>query len=353
MAIKKIAPNRYRVTVSVRDKNKGYPITKQKTVDGTRSQAVIAESDMLKELKARSLTSAYAVTFGDAIDLHVKHLRIAGRLSKRHEYQIVCVRKALGHIRLEVFANQYEQYIKHYTQTPTPRGTPPTGATINRHIAIVRAAFNRLVDLEVLDKNPITKMRFPRYEENPRDRYLTQEERLLLLSTIKQHRPFILPIIQYMMLVPCRTSELTTARREQYNPFTNTIYIPDSKAGIPIHKPVPPELEDYFKAIPEDCPWLFYKFDGGRYYSLESRLSTAWKFCVRKAGIDNIRKHDLRHMAATDLHEAGNPTHTIMDIAGWKTDMMKVYWKQDSLRSAQRVVFRSAPDDVAVLSEAV
>jgi integrase len=62
-----------------------------------------------------------------------------------------------------------------------------------------------------------------------------------------------------MAAVPCRVGELIPARREQYSPFTGTIYIPDSKTGKPLNKPVLREMQEYFRNIPVESPWLFYK----------------------------------------------------------------------------------------------
>jgi len=165
------------------------------------------------------------------------------------------------------------------------------------------------------------------------------------LEAVQSRRPEMLPLIRFMLLVPCRISELTTAKREQYNPFTNTIYIPDSKAGIPINKPVPEEMTGYFRSIPPDCPWLFYWTDkSGKYHPFAS-IRRAWMDSLKLAGLSNFRVHDLRHISATDLYEIGNPERRIMDIAGWKTPMLSKYRHKDSLRSAQRIVFKYASEE--------
>jgi len=353
MALKKIATNKWAVKVSVWDKNKGYPISKQATVTGSKAEATIIEADLLKELKARSLTSAYASTFEDAVKLYIQKLRLQDKLSGQHERMVGFIRKELGHIRLEAFADRFDVYRKNLIATPTARGKTRKGASVNRYTAIVRAVFGHLVALEVIGRNPITTTRFPKLGERPRDRYLTQEERLKLLNTIREHRPYILPIIQYMLSVPCRVSELVNAKREQYSPFTGTIYIPDSKAGIPIHKPIPEEMTGYFNAIPLDCPWLFYqRIDGGKYRPL-THLRYAWMYCLKRAGIADLRVHDLRHIAATDLYANGNSERRIMGVAGWKTPMLSHYRHKDSLRDAQETVFRPKPDVAAVGNMAV
>jgi|TergutMp193P3_1026864.scaffolds.fasta_scaffold24332_5 integrase len=343
MALKKISSNKWAVKVSVWDKNKKYPISKQTTVTGTRSDAAIVEADLLKELRARSLTSAHASTFGEAVDLYAQKLRLQGKLSTRHERMVGFVRRELGHIRLEAFADRFEVYRKHLILDPTVYGKVRKGASVNRYTSIVRAVFGHLVDLEAIDKNPITAVRFPKLGEKPRDRYLTQEERLKLLNAIRERRPYILPIIQYMLAVPCRLGELLLARREQYSPITNTVYIPDSKAGIPIYKPVPEEMREYFMSIPYDCPWLFYQRVvrlSKTIYRPLTHLRYAWNVCLKQAGITDMRIHDLRHIAATDLYAAGNSERRIMGVAGWKTPMLSNYRNKNSLRDAQETTFR-------------
>jgi integrase len=127
-------------------------------------------------------------------------------------------------------------------------------------------------------------------------------------------------------------------RREAYNAFTNTIYVPESKAGIPIYKPVPEELKEYFQGVPAACPWLFYRQDKDGFHPLGD-FRKAWHSCLKAAKLQNVRVHDLRHVAASDLCAAGNSERAIMDIAGWKTPMLSTYWHKNSLRSAQTIKF--------------
>ncbi|MDR3012627.1 MAG: tyrosine-type recombinase/integrase [Chitinispirillales bacterium] len=344
MGITKVGPNKWKVTVSFRDKNKGYPVSKQATVTGTRAEATEVEVELLKKLKARSLKTAHVSTFGEATGKYVHKMRVKG-VSSSHIATAQRIARDLGHIRLEEFADRFETYIDHFACTPTKHGGPPAGVTINRYIATVKAMFNHLIDIEVVEKNPITKGRFPMHKVKARDRYLTPEERAHLFSIIRKHRPYILPIVQYMSLLPCRVnSELTIARREQYLPMVGergTIRFPDSKSDVPIDRPVPPGMEEYFRNIPVNCPWLFYReMSVGVYVPLSAgRLDRAWRHCRAKAGMPDLRIHDLRHVAVTDLHDAGNPIQVIMALAGWKTDMLSTYYKRDSARSASMAIF--------------
>jgi integrase len=350
MSVTKIGPNVWRIKVSVRVPGADNPVKKRELFNGTKTEAECREADIIVQLKSGG-SLAYTKnirTFGEAVDLYVVKLQAQDRLSKGHKYKVDLIRRELGHLPLDAVPGYFEAWLKNLARTPAPGGKMRSPAALNRPVEIVRAVFNHLVALDEIPKNPITQIRFPKYKEKARDRYLATEERMRLLQAIRQRRPEMLPLIQYMLLVPCRVSELTSARREQYNSFTNTIYIPDSKADIPINKPVPEEMTEYFKNIPADCPWLFYWKDAcGKYRPFVS-IRRAWLDALKLAGLSNLRIHDLRHVSSTDLYNVGNPERQIMDIAGWKTPMLSNYRHKDSLRSAQGIVFM--PPAGAVLS---
>ncbi|HEX2955792.1 MAG TPA: site-specific integrase [Chitinispirillaceae bacterium] len=258
--------------------------------------------------------------------------------------------KELGTVILPDFAGVFDAFITAYRKTPTIHRKGRSAASPNRFIEIAQAAFNYAVKAELLDKNPITKHRFPKGEEKPRDRYLSDVERIRLLSAIREHRPYLIPFIEYNLAVPCRKSELVQAKREHYNPFANTILIPDSKADIPINKPVPPSMKEYFRNIPLDCPYLFYRQDReGKFHPLGD-FKREWKFCLKQAGIVDTRIHDLRHISATELYSNGIPEREIMDIAGWKTPMLSTYRHKNSLKTAQKInrFFEECADTVQI-----
>ena len=175
--------------------------------------------------------------------------------------------------------------------------------------------------------------------------------RTFWMDAIKEHRPFLFPLVEYKRHVPCRISELIEAGREQFNSFTKTVYVPDSKTGVPIHKPVPPSTLPYFLSIPPICPWLFYRIDkDGNYYKISYQSARkALKYCLKKAKLVDVQFKDTRHWAVTDLIEQGNSAHHVADIAGWvDTKMLKNYRHVNSLRSAQSIEFKPSADKPVV-----
>ncbi len=340
MSIKKLGPNHWCIKISVRVPGKTHPVSKQETFTGTKVEADIRSAQLIAEIrdnKSSSLTHTQVKNFAGLLKPYSENLKVQGKLSKFHENKIDFLEKELGHISIEEFPDRFEIFIRIYRNTPTIHGKVRGSASANRLIEITKAAYNHGIKLDIIEKNPITNTRYAKSEEKARDRYLNEDERTRLINSICEHRPYLLPIIQYMLNVPCRKSELVTAGREQYNQFSNTIYIPDSKNGLPINKPVPPIMTIYFKNLPKDCPYLFYQIDKYRNYHSLGDFKKAWAYCLKKAKLQNVRIHDLRHISATDLYEAGVPERVIMDIAGWKTQMLSQYRHKDSLKSAKAI----------------
>jgi len=73
--------------------------------------------------------------------------------------------------------------------------------------------------------------------------------------------------------------------------------------------------------MPSETPFLFYRQEKGAYLPLGD-FKRAWKTCLRLAGIGDYHFHDTRAQAATDLIDNGTPERVVMQIAGWRTDML-------------------------------
>jgi len=348
MSVKNVGQNVWKVSVSKRVKWSPFPIKRKATVRGLKTDAKLKEAELLRELTepkdSSSLTAAASVTtstynvvnFGDAVDLYTEKLKAEGKLSESTATKYEWIKNQLGHVPIEGIGEAVDGWRRNFMKTPTVKGTLRMPGTINRPVASVRAVCNYLVDLEILPKNPITKIRFPKLKETPRAVYLSDEERERLFDVITNGRySYLLPIVQYLMIVPCRIGELMYAKKEQLQ--GDTIFIPHSKNGESIYKPVPPSMVAYFNNIPEDCPYLFYRKMPRGYYRPLSNIQKTWIKVRELAGLPNLHLHDLRHISCTDMADGGCPERIIMGVAGWKTNMLNIYYHRQGKKSAQTV----------------
>ncbi|HEY5444502.1 MAG TPA: site-specific integrase, partial [Pyrinomonadaceae bacterium] len=95
----------------------------------------------------------------------------------------------------------------------------------------------------------------------------------------------------------------------------------DTKTREPRQVPLTPvvlgALRDLSKVRSLKCPYVF-QFEGKPI----KRVKRAFHTAVRTAGIQDLRFHDLRHCAATNLRRAGIDTVTAMKIVGHKSEKM-------------------------------
>jgi integrase len=349
MSIKNVSVGVWKVVVAARVPWKSYPVVRKTTVKGTKTEAKLKEAELMKgllaegqdqgesSLKLGTVASTSKVnTLAEGIDVYLEKLKASGKFSSVTQRKYGWLRRELGHIPIKGIAETFRAWLKEYANSPSRTGKQPQPATINFVINVVKAVCNHLVELEVLPKNPISKAKFPTATIKPREAYLSKDERKRLLDVIQRERPYILPIVMFMLQVPCRAfSELVNATVDQLR--GNMIFIPKSKNGDALYKPIPSDMVDYFNSIPDGCPYLFYRKVGETYLPLNN-LRHAFEVCRKLAGLPNLRIHDLRHVAVSDLILRGVPTHVLMKIAGWRTDMTRVYFNMFAKEGAEFVL---------------
>jgi len=329
--VKEISRKKWRVLVSVRVA--GEVIQKKATVYGKEIDAKKKEIELRDTLKG-SLTKSQKSTlntFGEAISLFLNYAKAQGKLSLSHASKFDWLHRELGHISIDGFIDVFDAWYNRYCNMPKANGELKKASTKNQPVNLARIVFNHLINRGIIEKNPIDKFSFPKQKVMPKTVTLTDSEIEKVYATIKRLYPHILPIIKYMANVPCRVTELTTAKKEQYDCINNLVRIPveRSKNKLAMTKPVFDEMTEYFRNIPNACPYLFYHFYGGRYRQLTyPALSKIWRVVRVKAGFPNLTIHDLRHVAVSNLIKQGIPLWQIKKIAGWTatSSMLDTYF---------------------------
>lgn len=318
----------------------GRIVARRRTIRGTKEEARELFAELKREARegvtsnARSLTVPH--TFGELLSTY------AGKraFSPSHTRKIDQLTDELGNVLLAEFPERFERYIALLRVTPAKgRDTPRSPASTNRLVEIARAAHNMAVELGWVKVNPITKARFPKLKEVPRDVALTADDEQRLLNCAAKHAPHLEPMLRFALAVPCRRSELVNMRREDLDLIHNTIRVRNgsTKNDQGTWKPIPPSMVDYFRTLPEDTEYLFFRRDqDGKARHLGDPHS-AWRTLRRKAKLQHIRLHDTRHHSATAMVDAGTPEQVVMTVAGWRTNMLRTYYHRNPRRALDLV----------------
>lgn len=170
--------------------------------------------------------------------------------------------------------------------------------TINRDLEALRHMLFWAVDEGILLANPLSRVLMVRERRKPRLMVTVTEEDKLLAAAAPHLRSIIIAALDSGM----RRGEILTQLWEHVDFARKILYVTHSKTAggeareIPLTERFLTDLEARRK--PEGIVFTFDK-------QPISRIKTAWKGALRRAGLRSIRFHDLRHCFNTRLLEAG------------------------------------------------
>ena len=198
-------------------------------------------------------------------------------------------------------------------------GEAPSVATVNADHAVLKHMLSIGERRGLVTSNAAKRVPMPD-PKNERDRILSSDEWDRLYTAAADH---IQPVLLMAYHLGPRLSEilnLTWDRVDLHRGFIKLRSV-DTKTKDPREIPLTPmvlaALRDLSKVRSLTCPYVF-QFKGKPI----KRIKRAFHSAARQAGIANVRFHDLRHCAATNLRRAGVDTVTAMKIVGHKSEKM-------------------------------
>ncbi len=185
-------------------------------------------------------------------------------------------------------------------------------ATRNRHLAHLSSMFNKGKEWGLITDNPAQGIK-PLRENGARTRFLDKEEiQLLLNASSKEFRPILISALHTGM----RKGEILKLPWPDVDFKNRIITVQESKSGKKRMIPMNDTLYETLKVLPTRFQ-RGYVFpspvgEGKPLYDCRKQFSNA----VTKAGIENIRFHDLRHTFASHLIMAGVDLMTVKELLG-------------------------------------
>jgi integrase len=213
---------------------------------------------------------------------------------------------------------------------PDERKNPLKVATVNHHLKLLKAIFNRAVKTGKLTYNPVRAVKLFK-ENNARNRCLSLEEEVRLFEHLPES---IKPLVIVALHTGMRQGELLNLRWDDVDFYTGTVRVREAKSGegrsLAMNSRVRHTLKQVraeqirrAKAEAKDgreilSPFVFCSHKGRFLHN----LAKAWYPALEAAGIDDFRFHDLRHTFASRLAMAGVDLYTVQRAGGWKTAIM-------------------------------
>lgn len=188
-------------------------------------------------------------------------------------------------------------------------------ATVNADLACMRAMFNYFVTLDVIVKNPVSRVKFLP-ANNEKTRVLNFEEERLYLAACQQP---LADIAVLMLDTGMRPDEIYRMRRENVNLDEGYVFIPRGKSKAARRKlTMTRRAADLLRIRLEAhaCDYLFPAPDDPSKPMKARRANHMHTMALKLSGIPHCRLYDCRHTFATRAVEAGVDLVTLAALLG-------------------------------------
>lgn len=209
----------------------------------------------------------------------------------------------------------------------------------NRTLGVLSKMFNlaEIWGLRPDGSNPCRHV--PKYREVKRERYLSQPELQRLGQVLAEverdgsETPYIVAAFRLLILTGCRLGEIQTL---QWAFITDTgMELPDTKTGAR-RIPLPQTARAVLSALPQ-LPGNPYVIAGKVTGKYASDFQHPWRRIRARAGLENVRIHDLRHTYASNAVSSGMPIQMVGRLLGHsqiQTTMRYAHLADDPVRRA-------------------
>ena len=252
---------------------------------------------------------------------------------------------ALGTMAVDA-VGRAEAAALHYALRATPRAA-------NRALMVLSKMFSlaEVWGLVPIGANPCRFVR--KYKEGKRERFLSSEEyrrvgRALRRLEFEGPGPArAAAALRLLMLTGCRLREILTLRWDDVDRKAGELRLRDAKTGARM-VPLSPDAAAVLAGMARvpGSPWVFAGRTPDRHLS---QLTTYWHRVRERAGVEDVRIHDLRHSFASRALAVGESLSMIGRLLG-HTDVASTaryaHLTRDAEKSAAAKVGGSIETDI-------
>ena len=322
------------IRYTVNGKEKWESVGKVGEITKAIAQAWLEEKKRQVRRDQLDMIGAKIPTLFEFANVYLSYVRdtVAKRSWKRDELSLTHLKDFFGDRKLSAITSKD---ILDYQSKRLKDGVKP--ATVNRELACLKHLFNIAKQRsKFFGENPVSKVKFLE-ENNQLERVLNSEEEEQLISNSAQHlRPILFTAIHTGM----RKSEILSLKWCNIDLENNIITVEPTNTKSKRLKRIPINstlrrvlLEQKLKTSFSENVFLNPE---GKPYQRGDSLKRCFEGALRRANIQGLRFHDLRHTAATRMIESGASIVAVSKILGHSSliTTMRYSHPDNSLREA-------------------
>ncbi len=275
----------------------------------TKVEAEARLAQIQAEVQAgNNITQNKEMTFNDAAKLYMElHAEIHCKKSTVEGYKGYLKNHILPYIGkmklIDVTPITIQKFLQEKLKTDISK------ETINKLLVFTGSIFQKMIDDEIILKNPVKKVKKLKVEHKEEIKILSIAELNALLETTRTHFPDFFPLLFTALMTGMRQGELLGLEWNKINWITNKINVDKNYTHGAVCSPktkysirkidMSQELAKVLKVWRLQCPHskndLVFPNSNGEYMDANNMVKRRFVPALRRTGLDKIRFHDLRH----------------------------------------------------------
>jgi integrase len=262
-------------------------------------------------------TEAEKNTLSDLIERYLREVTPTKRSRDPETWRLSSLkRRPIGQIKMSVLSSSH---IASYRDARLREVSPSTVNKELNHLSHVIETARREWSVQIPD-NPVRLVRRPK-NARARDRRLVDDEEARLLEACNEARnPYLDHVVRLALETAMRQGEIVSLAWKHVDLIRRVAYLPDTKNGEARAVPLSTVAAETLRRLPRSI--------GGQVFPglTAEAVKRAFIRATQRAGIRNLRFHDLRHEATSRLFEKGLNPMEAATVTGHKTlQMLKRY----------------------------
>ncbi len=224
------------------------------------------------------------------------------------------LRDVIGHLPLnQVEATHVMQILDH------TKDSELSHATINRIRALLSVMYSYAMDLGLVEKNPVSRVK--KYKEvNKIERFLSQQELPRLMQVLNAPAEYgidnlvVVAIVKVLLLTGMRKREVMDMKWADVDLSSGHWKLENNKSGKPrLIRLASESLAEIRKMLPRQSEYIFANPQTGQAFN---DIRKCYDKIMKAAGIPNMRIHDLRHNFASMAVNKGLSLYVVQHLLG-------------------------------------